>query len=109
MEKKLEFQGFPKMARLSREIIITEKIDGTNAQILITGDGDLMAGSRTKWITTENDNHGFAKWVEGNRDELLKLGNMLKRFKNSYLKLSLFNFPETKNEQTQENCLGNGL
>jgi len=74
MEKKLEFQGFPKMARLSREIIITEKIDGTNAQILITGDGDLMAGSRTKWITTENDNHGFAKWVEGNRDELLKLG-----------------------------------
>mgnify|MGYP006892805340 CR=1 FL=1 len=34
---------------------------------------------------------------------------MLKRFKNSYLKLSLFNFPETKNEQTQENCLGNGL
>jgi hypothetical protein len=33
-----------------------------------------MAGSRTQWITTENDNHGFAKWVEANKNELLKLG-----------------------------------
>lgn len=29
------FQAFPKIPRLNREIIITEKIDGTNAQILI--------------------------------------------------------------------------
>jgi hypothetical protein len=28
----MEFQEFPKMARLSREMIVTEKIDGTNAQ-----------------------------------------------------------------------------
>lgn len=69
-----EFNEFPKMARLSREIIITEKIDGTNAQILITDDGDVFAGSRTRWITPYDDNHGFAKWVEGNRNELLKLG-----------------------------------
>ena len=34
------FSQFPKMARLSREIVITEKIDGTNAQVLITDDGD---------------------------------------------------------------------
>ena len=34
-----EFQPFPKIPRLSREIVITEKIDGTNAQILITDDG----------------------------------------------------------------------
>jgi hypothetical protein len=27
-----EFVEFPKIARLSREMIITEKIDGTNAQ-----------------------------------------------------------------------------
>jgi len=27
----VEFQEFPKMVRLSRECIITEKIDGTNA------------------------------------------------------------------------------
>lgn len=31
----LDFEGFPKMARLSREVVITEKIDGTNAQVLI--------------------------------------------------------------------------
>ena len=69
-----EFKAFPKMARLSRDCIITEKIDGTNAQILITPDGDLFTGSRTRWITPAEDNHGFARWAEGNRDELLKLG-----------------------------------
>lgn len=74
MEDKIEFQEFPKIARLSRDIIITEKIDGTNAQILITEDGDIFPGSRTKWITTKDDNHGFAKYVEGNKTELLKLG-----------------------------------
>lgn len=69
-----QFQEFPKMARFSRECIITEKIDGTNAQILITEDGDLFTGSRTRWITPDNDNHGFARWVEGNKQEILKLG-----------------------------------
>lgn len=70
----LEFQGFPKMARLSREVIITEKLDGTNAQIFITEDGKIKAGSRTRWITPEDDNYGFAKWVKENEEELLKLG-----------------------------------
>lgn len=69
-----EFQPFPKMARLSRECIITEKIDGTNAQVCITEDGDIFAGSRARWITPADDNFGFAAWVEGNRSELLKLG-----------------------------------
>ena len=32
---KHEFIEFPKMARLSREVIVTEKLDGTNAQIFI--------------------------------------------------------------------------
>ncbi len=32
---KLEFNEFPKIARLSREIVITEKLDGTNASIFI--------------------------------------------------------------------------
>jgi hypothetical protein len=31
----MEFQSWPKIARLNRDIIITEKIDGTNAAILI--------------------------------------------------------------------------
>ena len=70
----MEFQEFPKMARLSRDIIVTEKIDGTNAQILIGEDGSIKAGSRTRWITPQDDNFGFAAWVEKNHDELLALG-----------------------------------
>lgn len=73
--ENVEFVGFPKMGRISRDMIITEKIDGTNAQLFITESGDLFVGSRTKWITPKDDNHGFAMWVEGNKSELLKLGH----------------------------------
>ena len=38
----MEFIKFEKIARLNREIIITEKIDGTNAQICITEDGEFL-------------------------------------------------------------------
>jgi hypothetical protein len=74
MSENLEFQEFPKMARLSRDIIITEKIDGTNAQLLISEDGSITVGSRTRWITPQDDNYGFAKWVEENKSTLIKLG-----------------------------------
>lgn len=67
-----EFTPFPKLARFSREIVITEKIDGTNASILKVGD-KLQAGSRTRWITPQDDNAGFARWVEENREVLLHL------------------------------------
>lgn len=69
-----QFIGFPKMARLSREIVITEKIDGTNSSVLITDEGDLFIGSRTRWITPEQDNFGFARWVMGHKEEILTLG-----------------------------------
>ena len=69
-----QFQEFPKMARLSRECIITEKIDGTNAQILITEDGNMLTGSRTRWVTPEDDNYGFSRWCHEHIDELMKLG-----------------------------------
>lgn len=70
-----DFAPFPKIARLSREVIVTEKIDGTNAQVVVSDDGlAIRAGSRQRWITPEDDNYGFAKWVEANRDELLTLG-----------------------------------
>ncbi len=62
------------MARLSRECVITEKIDGTNAQILIGEDGSIQAGSRTRWITPDDDNFGFAAWVAANADQLRLLG-----------------------------------
>lgn len=70
----IEFIGFPKMARLSREIIISEKIDGTNAQIYIGEDGEFLVGSRTRWITPGDDNFGFARWAHEHKDELLTLG-----------------------------------
>lgn len=70
----IEFIEFPKMPRLTREVVITEKLDGTNAQIYITEDGDLYAGSRTRWITPDADNYGFASWVDANKASLLDLG-----------------------------------
>lgn len=87
----MEFLPFPKIARLNREIVITEKIDGTNAQVFITphilmdgkelieavaivGDFAIYAGSRTRWITPQSDNYGFAKWVKEHAEELSQLG-----------------------------------
>jgi hypothetical protein len=88
-----EFITFKKIPRLNREVILTEKIDGTNAQILIspTNNPDpqalcampmdvninpgqpptkifynVYAGSRSRWLNLINDNHGFAKWVMEN-------------------------------------------
>jgi hypothetical protein len=69
-----EFKEFEKIPRLKRACVITEKIDGTNAQVYIAEDGEIYAGSRTRWITPENDNYGFAKWVYNNKVELMKLG-----------------------------------
>lgn len=69
-----EFKSFPKIARFSREIIVTEKIDGTNASICILESGEMLVGSRSRWITVQDDNFGFAKWAEANRLELMKLG-----------------------------------
>jgi len=79
-----DFVEFRKIPRLFRDIVITEKIDGTNAQVVIeqtaslpAGIGDLgiahdgimytmRAGSRTRWITPSEDNYGFARWVYDN-------------------------------------------
>ena len=69
-----EFTQFTKIPRLSRECVITEKIDGTNACIYIGEDGEFLAGSRTRWITPEDDNFGFARWAYEHKDELMKLG-----------------------------------
>jgi hypothetical protein len=56
-------------------IVVTEKIDGTNGQIYIEDDGVTMhIGSRNRWLTAEQDNHGFFVWVTEHREELLCLG-----------------------------------
>ena len=71
----IEHQKFPSIQRLSSEtIVITEKIDGTNAVIYVGDDRSVIAGSRERWITPEADNFGFARWVTDNASELWKLG-----------------------------------
>lgn len=70
----MDFVEFPKISRFSRDIILTEKLDGTNASITITDDGTFLTGSRTRWITREDDNYGFAKWAYDHKDELMGLG-----------------------------------
>lgn len=69
-----DFEEFVKIARYSREVIVTEKIDGTNAQILITEDDQFFTGSRNRWITPENDNYGFSRWAHEHKEELMQLG-----------------------------------
>lgn len=87
------FNPWPKIPRYSREIIITEKIDGTNASIFIAPgspsepgiidtwrdhdtltDMVMLVGSRNRWITPEQDNAGFARWAKENCEQLRELG-----------------------------------
>lgn len=83
------FEPWPKIARLNRPMIITEKIDGTNAAVNITAvpagetypisdalieivenpDGGVFlvhAQSRNRLIYPGQDNAGFAAWVKAN-------------------------------------------
>lgn len=68
----MDFTAFPKIPRLSRECIITEKIDGTNASIYISDNLDeFKVASRTKWLEQGEDNHGFRAWAITHKDELI--------------------------------------
>lgn len=66
----IQHEVFPKIARWSRDIIITEKLDGTNAQIYVAESGQVFAGSRNRWLAPESDNFGFARWVKEHEAEL---------------------------------------
>lgn len=72
------FETFQKIPRLGREIIITEKIDGTNAQVFVPPDPalPLAIGSRNRWITPGKltDNYDFARWVMENEAAIRRLG-----------------------------------
>ena len=72
----MEFHPFPKIPRLNRDIVITEKIDGTNAAVYIHEDGTITAASKNKFLTPgkQTDNFGFATWVKQNEEELRELG-----------------------------------
>lgn len=64
------FQTWGKIPRLNRDIVITEKIDGSNAAIGVLDDGTVYAQSRKRLITPQEDNAGFARWVADNEDVL---------------------------------------
>lgn len=66
----VEFRAWPKTPRLFRDVWITEKLDGTNAAVIITEDGEVGAQSRNRLITPEDDNYGFARWVSDNEAAL---------------------------------------
>ena len=125
----MEFTSFSRTARFNRKIILTEKIDGTNGQILVVKksevtDGSaplyenqelaIFAGSRNRFISVEDDNYGFAKWVLQNGEELLKLGEgrhfgewwgkgIGRGYEQTTKKFSLFNVGRW-NEQTKPAC-----
>jgi len=82
------FEGFPKIPRLSRDCVVTEKIDGTNASIHIPKDGKMvqvetqegdvklvpfLCASKKHWIFPgKKDNFGFASWAYANALGLLE-------------------------------------
>lgn len=76
----MEFVEYGKTPRLFRDIVITEKIDGSNCVIGIDAeDGIVRAGSRTKWLD-DADHFEFRKWCHENRDSLIEdLGTGLHR------------------------------
>jgi hypothetical protein len=89
----IEFKAWPKTARLNRDIVITEKLDGTNAAVgiyalppeqenkvidnalcLETVNGVkyvVYAQSRKRLIGLLDDNHQFAAWVWSNGQALV--------------------------------------
>jgi hypothetical protein len=115
-ENAPEFVPFNKIARLSRGCVITEKIDGTNAQIYIGEDGLVLAGSRNRWITVEADNYGFARWVIEHRAELSRLGpgrhfgewwgaGIQRRYGLTEKRFSLFNAGRWSNNPDRPACV----
>lgn len=91
MSNNTDFEPFPKLQRLNAGMVITEKVDGTNAQILIKVDGchptdefchhvfkddviyHIRAGSRKRWVKPGDDNFGFGAWVWEHAEELINV------------------------------------
>lgn len=70
------FEANPKITRLYRDIVVTEKIDGTHGALFIdTEDGTFQAASRNRFVLPgkSTDNFGFATWAYEHRDALTEL------------------------------------
>lgn len=83
----MEFKSFGKIERMNKAYItITQKLHGSNAAVLIfeytSTNGQtheprmgIRCQSRTRFITPESDNYGFARFVHDNAQEFIeKLG-----------------------------------
>jgi hypothetical protein len=83
-----DFKEWPKIPRheKSTDLIITEKIDGTNAAIHVREyvqeagtdfiyPTEIVAQSRTRLLDIDSgqDNFGFARWVYDNSADLVRL------------------------------------
>jgi hypothetical protein len=94
-----EFKAWPKTTRLFRDIIVTEKLDGTNSAIHITAVAQDKPGEITVWpgewisllvdgewyvVSAQSrkriispgkttDNYGFARWVYDNAEQLVRV------------------------------------
>lgn len=71
----IEFKAWPKIPRIeNKKEFYTEKLDGTNACIIIDEEGNFACQSRSRIITPEDDNYGFAGWAYRHREALMGLG-----------------------------------
>lgn len=71
-----EFKSFDKISHIGKlHMNITQKMHGSNAQIYIYKDEEgtlqLKPACRTRWITLDDDNAGFAQFVYENRQTLI--------------------------------------
>ena len=58
---------------LNGEVKITAKLDGCNSCVWADEDGRMRYGSRKREISVENDNAGFAAWMESSAEEAILL------------------------------------
>jgi hypothetical protein len=74
----MEFAKFPKIERLEKLFtVVTQKLHGTNASVHITQElfsqkYTVRAGSRERFITPEDDNYGFARFVKEHEEEFIR-------------------------------------
>ena len=110
------FEEFASISRLSRDMVVTEKLDGTNAQVMVLDDGRVVAGSRNRFITPTDDNFGFARWVAEHEDELrvgLGIGShygewwgsgIQRRYGLDHKRFSLFNVARWGDDAVRPKC-----
>lgn len=72
------FEPYGKTPRWRSQVVVTEKIDGSNCFIIVPEDPELplAVGSRNRYISPgkATDNFGFAAWVADNEEKLRRLG-----------------------------------